>query len=144
MAGPRQSSSPGSGRPSVPKRRFSLQQANSALPLVRRIVTDIVRTHGDVVQIQADLDTYASRQRTLAQAQIEVLTSRLEDYLDELTEVGCDLKDWQMGLIDFVGRHQGRDVCLCWRLGEVRIGWWHELDAGFSGRQPISKFRESE
>ena len=144
MAGPQQSFTPGSVRASVPKRRFTVVHANKTLPLVKRVVADIVRTHGDVLRLQSDLDTHASRQRALAQAEIESLTARLEDYLDELTEIGCELKDWQMGLIDFVGRHQGRDVCLCWKLGEDRVGYWHELDAGFASRQPISKLRESD
>ena len=49
-----------------------------------------------------------------------------------------------MGLIDFTGRHKGRDVCLCWKLGEETVGYWHEMDAGFAGRQPIATLREIE
>ena len=76
------------------------------------------------------------------QGELERMTHRLEDYMDELSEVGCELKDPHMGLIDFTGRHQGRDVCLCWKLGEERISHWHELEAGFAGRQPVSKLQE--
>jgi len=68
--------------------------------------------------------------------------NHLEDYVDELTDVGCELKDYQIGLIDFVGRHQRRDVYLCWKLGEERIGYWHEMNAGYAGRQPISTLQE--
>ena len=128
-------------RPSRPKRRFSLAQANSALPLVRRIVADIVRTHGHAVGCQQELER-AGKNVSDAQARLETAMNKLEDFVDELTEVGCELKDYQTGLIDFIGRHQGRDVCLCWRLGEERIGYWHELDAGFAGRQPVTKLEE--
>ena len=63
---------------------------------------------------------------------------RLEDYVDELSEIGCELKDYQIGLIDFTGRYQGRDICLCWKLGEETITHWHELNSGFAGRKPVS------
>ena len=146
---------PRSVRPSRPKRRFSLEQANSTLPLVKRIVRDIVRTHSEVLKCQQQLErpsTGRQQQRQQqpqpnakeTQGQLERHMTRLEDYVDELTEVGCELKDYQTGLIDFTGRHQGRDVCLCWKLGEEKIGFWHELDAGFAGRQPIASLREKE
>ena len=141
MAAP-QFFTPGSVRPSRPKRRFTLAQANSTLPLVRRIVGDIVRVHDQAVKLQSELESLDSKERTAAQAQLESSMTRLEDYVDELSEVGCDLKDYQIGLIDFTGRHQGRDVCLCWKLGEDRIGYWHEMDKGVAGRQPVSKLQE--
>ena len=149
---------PRSVRPSRPKRRFSLEQANSTLPLVKRIVRDIVRTHSEVLKCQQLLErSTAGRQQQRqqpsprqqptpqeTQGQLERCMTRLEDYVEELTEVGAELKDYQSGLIDFTGRHQGRDVCLCWKLGEERIAYWHELDAGFAGRQPIASLREKE
>ena len=70
--------------------------------------------------------------------------TRLEDYVNELTEVGCELKDYQVGLIDFTGHHKGHDVCLCWKLGEDEVGFWHEPEAGFAGRQPVATLRETE
>jgi hypothetical protein len=143
MAAP-QFFTPGSVRPSRPKRRFTLAQANSTLPLVKRIVGDIVRVHDQAVKLQSELETLGAKERTTAQSKLESSMTRLEDYVDELSEVGCELKDYQIGLIDFTGRHQGRDVCLCWKLGEDRIGYWHELDKGAAGRQPVSKLQETE
>jgi hypothetical protein len=67
---------------------------------------------------------------------------RLDDLVDELEDVGAQLKDHQSGLVDFVGRHEGRDVYLCWKLGEESIAYWHELDAGFAGRKPVSLLHE--
>ena len=130
-------------RPSRPKRRFTLAQANSTLPLVKRIVSDIVKTHGQVLRLQADLERLtAARDQAAAQTQLDQAVNHLEDYVDELADVGCELKDYQSGLIDFVGRHQRRDVYLCWKLGEDRIGFWHELEAGYAGRQPIATLKE--
>jgi len=50
------------------------------------------------------------------------------------------LKDVDAGLVDFVGMRNGREVYLCWRYGEEEIGFWHELNAGFSGRQPVDEY----
>jgi hypothetical protein len=56
----------------------------------------------------------------------------------ELNELGVQLKDYSRGLIDFPCRRGGRVVLLCWQLGEPdEIEWWHELEAGFAGRQPL-------
>ena len=142
MAGPK-SSTPRPVRPSRPKRRFTLAQANSTLPLVKRIVGDIVRTHGLVLKYQGELERLtSSKDPSATQSRLDDAVNHLEDYVDELTDVGCELKDYQVGLIDFVGRHQRRDVYLCWKLGEERIGYWHEINAGYAGRQPISTLKE--
>lgn len=142
MAAPK-SSTPRPVRPSRPKRRFTLAHANSTLPLVTRIVRDVVQTHGQVLSLQAELERLTSaREQAAAQSRLDEAVNRLEDYVDELGDVGCELKDYQLGLIDFVGRHQRRDVYLCWKLGEDRIGYWHEIEAGYAGRQPIATLRE--
>jgi hypothetical protein len=142
MAGP-QSSAPKPVLTPRPNRRFTLAQANSALPLVKRIVADIVKAHGDAATAQAALEKIPAGKRKHAQAELESRLEKLEDLVDELTEVGCELKDYRLGLIDFVGRHRGRDVYLCWKLGEEAIGYWHELGSGFGGRQPVSTLREN-
>ena len=51
--------------------------------------------------------------------------------------MACELKDIEQGLIDFRTEREGREVYLCWKLGEPDIRWWHELDAGFAGRRPL-------
>jgi hypothetical protein len=57
--------------------------------------------------------------------------------INELNGFGCELKDPTIGLIDFLSLRSGREVYLCWHLGEERINFWHYLDAGFAGRQPL-------
>jgi hypothetical protein len=145
MAGP-QSLTPKPVSAPRPHRRFSLEQANKTLPLVKRIVADIVRTHEQVARLQQQLDAAGAAkagQQHVVQDRLQLDLEHLQDYVDELTEVGAELKDYRMGLIDFIGRHQGRDVCLCWKLGEERIGYWHEMQAGYAGRQPVSTLREN-
>ncbi|HXE54920.1 MAG TPA: DUF2203 domain-containing protein [Tepidisphaeraceae bacterium] len=144
MAGP-QFFTPRSVRPSRPRRRFTLEQAISTIPLVKRIVADIVHTHAEATKLQQQFERgSAGRDQGTIGQRLEQAMHRLEDYVDELSEVGCELKDYQMGLIDFTGRHQGRDVCLCWRLGEETIGFWHELETGFAGRKPVALLKEGE
>lgn len=101
--------------PSAPQdiRYFSLEEANRTLPLVRRIVRDIVERHG-----AGDEEA-------------------LRELIAELHELGCYFKGFQEGLVDWYSYYAGRPVLLCWKLGEPEIGWWHQVDAGFIGRQPI-------
>ena len=65
------------------------------------------------------------------------LAQQINGYLDELSSVGCVFKGFDDGLVDFYSKLDGRDVFLCWRLGESEIAHWHELDSGFAGRQSL-------
>ena len=141
MAGP-QSLTPQPVFPSRPRRHFTLEQANRSLALVKRIAADIVRMHTQVSEIQKKLKSGRNQQQL--QQELEGCMARFNDYTEELDEIGCELKDPASGLIDWVGRHKGHDVYLCWKLGEERITHWHELQAGFAGRQPVSSLVESE
>jgi hypothetical protein len=132
-------------RPSRSKsvRRFTLAEANSTLPLVKRIVADIVKCHAKAAGLR---QRFASQDQKNAQQQptneLDRCVEQLQEFLGELSAVGAELKDFESGLIDFVGRHDGRDVYLCWKLGEESITHWHELDAGVAGRKPVSTLRE--
>ena len=129
---------------SLPSRRFTVDQANKALPLVKRVVADIVRAHEEVCNYQAKLETAAAREQKGIQATLQQSLEHLQDYVDELTDIGCELKDYRVGLIDFIGRHKGHDVYLCWKLGEELVSHWHEIQTGFAGRQPVSTIDERE
>jgi len=129
--------------PSRSTRRFTLEQANRTLPLVRRIVSDIVKSHERVTALQVASVSATGKDQPAAQAELDRGVEQLQNYVDELAGIGCQLKDYQTGLIDFLGRHEGRDVCLCWKLGEEKIAYWHELSAGFAGRAPIETLKEN-
>jgi hypothetical protein len=126
-----------------PRKRFTLAEANRTLPLVRMIVKDIVSVHAQVSHLQASLlaGTRPKRAEQL-ELELEQRLARLHELIEELNGVGCELKDCSVGLIDFLGRHEDRDIYLCWKLGEERIHYWHELHAGFAGRQPVSVLRD--
>jgi hypothetical protein len=142
MAAPQFSTS-GAKNPSKSRRRFTLEQANKALPLVTRIVRDIVNTHERATQLQAKLEESTGREPAL-QAQLDSSLEQLQDYVDELGSIGVELKDYESGLIDFPGKHQGRDIYLCWKLGEDKVDHWHELHSGYAGRQSTSSLEEEE
>jgi hypothetical protein len=136
-------STPRSVKPSVSKKRFTLSEANRTLPLVKRIVNDVVRTHEQALHLQAKLEAVEdARQTNAVQSELNKAMEHLNAFVAELTGIGCEVKDYKSGLIDFLGQHQGRDVNLCWRLGEDKIHFWHELTAGFAGRKPISTLVE--
>ena len=143
MAAP-QSLTPKPVSASRSKRYFSVQDANKTLPLVRRIVSDIVRTHEEVSTLQQEMELAKSAQQLPLQDRLQQSLGHLQDYVDELTEVGCELKDYRLGLIDFIGQHDGREICLCWKLGEDAVAYWHELHTGFSGRLPVSQLNEKD
>ena len=61
----------------------------------------------------------------------------MDEYVRELGQLGVELKDYFTGLIDFPSLRNGRPVYLCWRMGEAEVAYWHELEAGFAGRQKL-------
>lgn len=129
-------------RPRPSRRRFTLEEANKTLPLVSRIVRDIVAMHEEARQVHQQLESRpAPHLRGGLESDLERKLARLQSLVDELQQAHAELKDFRMGLVDFVSRHAGRDIYLCWKLGEESIQAWHELDAGFAGRQPISALK---
>ena len=80
------------------------------------------------------LDEAAAAERPEAASR---LAEDIRQLAGEVEALGCELKDIAMGLVDFRAVRQGREVYLCWRLGEPGIAFWHELEAGYMGRQPL-------
>ncbi len=116
---------------------FSLAQANSALPYVSRIVDDITEVYGRILEMRRNGDLPGGSDGG-AEAAYETAMDRLSVLVDELHAVGVELKDFELGLVDFPAIHEGRDILLCWKRGESGIGHWHETDAGLAGRQPVA------
>lgn len=137
-----------SRKPAPEMKLFTVAEANATLPLVRAIVTDITRLATDLRDWHERLRRLAqSGGRDLSEAHREELQhaqeefkrtqAQMEVYEQELQELGIELKDYFTGLVDFPSRMNGRTVYLCWRLGEPEVGHWHELSAGFAGRQKL-------
>ncbi len=130
-------SKPQPGKPAAkPRKYFSLDEANRALPYVARIVDDIRAAYHGAVQLQHQAEQAGENKAAEAlRRDYDTAVQRLRQYVEELTEVGVDLKDYEQGLIDFPALHEGREICLCWKCGEEKIVAWHEVHAGFAGRK---------
>ena len=128
---------------------FTVEQANNMLPLVRAIVTDLAQLYQELVDRQQRLDhltagrehdsgdPYSDELREM-EAGMERDRQRLRGFVQELRELGVQCKDPAQGLIDFPSQMDDRIVYLCWKLGEPEVLYWHELDAGFAGRQSLA------
>lgn len=132
-----------------PARLFTIEQANAMLPLVRAITGDLATLARDVMQRRHRLselmtgrklkpnDPYADELAQM-EADLERDAERLQEYVDELRELGVEPKGAIEGLVDFPCEMDGRLVYLCWRLGEPEVLYWHDLESGFGGRQPLT------
>ena len=78
-----------------------------------------------------------SNELRLARLRMQGLIDQMAAGVARIDALGLTLRDIEMGLVDFPALVSGRQIWLCWRLGETSIGWWHGLDAGFDGRRPL-------
>ena len=128
-----------------PARIFTVEQANRMLPLIRRIVEDIVQDYARWREQVGVLEVVAAGRRGDAPPneaeKVEQDTQRLaadiERYVQELRKLGVDFKGFEDGLVDFPSQIDGRPVYLCWKLGEDAVEHWHPVDTGFAGRQKL-------
>ena len=131
------------------KKLFTVDEANATLPLVRAIATDLATLSREVIDRRERLATLHSSRlpsktrdaysEELAQIEDELNkdSERLHEYVEELRALGVEPKNGPEGLIDFPCEMDGHVVYLCWKLGESEVLHWHEIDAGFRGRQPL-------
>jgi hypothetical protein len=115
------------------RRRFTPAQANATLPLVRRIVEDLL-AHGRELQKLSQRPNHPGARERSGE-----LDARIHALQQELGRIGCSYKGWgfEMGLVDFPGEIAGEGVLLCWRSDEPAVVWYHTEGDGFAGRKPI-------
>jgi hypothetical protein len=127
---------------------FTLEEAEALLPELREEIAAMQACKREIDGLRGVLSHAAQRATGNGHVQDEEVLAatrrRAEAFVDELNArlaginaLGVELKSIDEGLLDFPSERAGRTVYLCWRLGEERIEWWHELDAGFAGRQPL-------
>lgn len=125
--------------------RYSLEMANRMLPLVRRIVADILEHYK---QWQAAVEAFeiasatsrsdrATPDADAHQRRAQQLAADIQGFQAELTNLGVEFKGFELGLVDFPGEADGHPVLWCWKFGEPAVQYWHEVDAGYAGRQPV-------
>ena len=146
------------------RKHFTVAEANKTLPLVRAIVTDVVAQLQRVEELRQRLTGASSADRASSnsnsksekgqaprskksdfyseevaqtEAQLESEIAKLRSFIRELHDLGVEFKGAD-GLCDFPSLHDGREVYLCWKLGEPEVMHWHEIDEGFNGRQRLA------
>ncbi len=139
--------------PSDFKRLFTVDEANATLPLVSAICSDMSELSQSLLERRERLAHLAGRRAAagktdrsdpyleeLAQVEEDLNneSQRLQEYVTELQDLGVEPKDGPKGLVDFPSMMDGRVVFLCWQLGEPEVLYWHEVEEGFPGRQPLT------
>jgi hypothetical protein len=126
---------------------FTREEAEALLPEITVVLYKIQESHRNVLVVKSELEEIQAQamgnghhlhDRILRlQQDVASSTQQLREALEELQTFGCELKDPEIGLIDFLSLRDGEEVYLCWQLGEPRIAFWHYLHTGFAGRQPL-------
>ena len=129
-------------------RTFTPDEANAALADVRPLAEQMVEAKRALDEAQEQSDDAARSisgngggippaELAALHEQLEQRTTEVAAIVDELHELGVQVKDLDSGLVDFPSRRDGEQVLLCWRLGEHEVAFWHGLEDGFTGRQPL-------
>jgi hypothetical protein len=130
-------------------RYFTIGEAQRMLPKVEERIREALFIKAEAQRAEQELRAIAERIFLSGGALIdrehvasirttrENTVTRLRETCEQIQEFGCLVKDLDIGLLDFPTLYRGQEVYLCWRLGEERIGFWHRIEDGFRGRQPI-------
>ncbi len=126
---------------------FTREEAEALLPQVSVVLLKIQERRKIMQQSEEELGAlnaialgnghHLHERITRLQKELAEHIQAMQELINELSSFGCELKDPTIGLIDFLSLRNGREIYLCWHLGEERINYWHYLDAGFAGRQPL-------
>lgn len=125
-------------------RYFTLEQANTALETIRPLMEEIQSIRNNIIAHQPE--AWPAIERSAGNGGNPTLSKLVEDFdhldklLHRILDTGAQVKDINTGLLDFPALREDREVYLCWKYGEDQIAFWHEIDAGFAGRQPIKSF----
>jgi hypothetical protein len=132
-------------------RFFTLTEAEKLLPEMERLLQscthakrDYDRAESLLVRVAHQIELAGGmlppRERIANARQLKDASARqLKAAVDRIGEVGCQLKDLEMGLVDFPTLYKDKEVYLCWKLGESGIRFWHHVEDGFRGRRPIDE-----
>lgn len=133
------------------QRTYTVAEANAMLPQVEALARTMrtCKLRIEVLRLQAARvaaslrgNGHSKEQRAappdaVTDAAVARVMDEMNAALARVHVLGCEVKDFDMGLIDFLHEREGRLVYLCWRLGEAEVAWWHEVHTGFGSRQPL-------
>ena len=123
---------------------FSIQEANEALRVVRPLLDDVMEIRKKILSNQPE--AWPAIEKSAGNGGNKALSKMVEDFekldalIHQILDTGAQVKDINIGLLDFSALRNGHEVYLCWKYGEDDIAFWHEVDAGYAGRQPIENF----
>ena len=123
---------------------FTLSEANKTLDTIRPLMDEIQSIRNNIIAHQPE--AWPAIEKSAGNGGNPTLSKLVEDFdrldkvLHQILETGVQVKDINTGLLDFSALREGHEVYLCWKYGEGQIAFWHEIDAGFAGRQPIESF----
>lgn len=122
-------------------RYFTAEEANALLPLIEPLVGQLLERRARVTRVGREIDDRLADLRTdFANPQATALTrefAAIEDLISRIQAHGCVVKSLEAGLVDFLAEIDGRDVYLCWRYGEPRVAYYHELHTGYQSRRRL-------
>ena len=129
-------------------RYFTLDEANQQVPWLEAHLQSIASVRAEMARLRRELEGIVRKGRTNGHSgvdqevadkrrEIDAVADRLAQLLQEVHDSGIILRDPERGLVDFPALWEGHEVYLCWVLGESQVQFWHEVDAGFTGRQPL-------
>jgi len=123
---------------------FSLSEANEALKIIRPLMDEVQAIREKILADQPEawpaIEKSAGNGGNKALSRMVQDFERLDALIHQILDTGVQVKDINSGLLDFSAMRDGREVYLCWKYGEDDIAFWHEVDAGFAGRQSIESF----
>ena len=125
-------------------RYFTFQEANQTLDVIRPLMDELQEIRQGILAKQPE--AWPAIEKSVGNGGNRALSNMIQDFerLDELVHriqsMDVLIKDINLGLLDFPAVKDGREVYLCWQFGEGEIAFWHEIAAGFAGRQPIDSF----
>ncbi len=122
-------------------RYFTVDEANKLLEEISPLMGRLLETRARVAQQRQKMGDLLDDPRidvgnAITSAMVQDF-AQIEKLLAQIRAYGCEVKDLNGGLIDFLSLRNGREVYLCWRYGEPRIAYYHELTSGFNGRRPL-------
>ncbi len=123
------------------RRFFTLEEANHLLGQLKPHIEEMLDARSKVLELQPELegvlDEALGNGGSKATGEALIAFERIRSALDVIHAEGVLVKDVNTGLLDFPSERNGRVVFLCWKHGEGQIEFWHDLDTGFEGRQPL-------
>jgi hypothetical protein len=123
------------------KKYFTVEEANEALATLRPLVAQLLAARQRIVDAQPELwpvlEKAAGNGGSPKASAVLADFQQVQHAVKAIDQMGIELKDVNTGLVDFLAQREGREVYLCWRYNEPTVAFWHDLEAGFAGRQPL-------